>query len=132
MAVDIASLTTAASVQEALRSCEASASAIDHALDAKIADAHTLAQLLHQLEALAPKVSSVEREARDLNGRIDNTAQVAERISSQVRSLDNEQSKVKASIETVQAVQDLKVCRCLLSETTFRHQLTPGTRWPLL
>lgn len=109
MAQDIASLTTHDDILAALRTCEASESAVDAQLDALLADAQTLSRLLQQIEALAPSVASVEREARDLALRIDNTAQVAQRISSQVRVLDDEQSKVKASIETLQAVQDLKV-----------------------
>lgn len=109
MAADIASLTTHEEILALLRTCEQSESQVEGELDALLADAATLGQILGRLEGLAPTVASVEREARDVAARIDNTAQVAERISGQVRVLDDEQSKVKASIETVQAVQDLKV-----------------------
>lgn len=109
-AVALSSLNSRHDILAALRTCESQESAIDSQLDAMLADAHSLNALLGRLEAAAPQITAVEEDARDLALRIDNTAEVAERISGQVRSLDDEQTKVKASIDTVQAVQDLKVC----------------------
>lgn len=109
-AVALSSLNSRHDILAALRTCESQESAIDSQLDAMLADAHSLNALLGRLEAAAPQITAVEEDARDLALRIDNTAEVAERISGQVRSLDDEQTKVKAAIDTVQAVQDLKVC----------------------
>jgi chromosome segregation ATPase len=109
MIEDVAGLESLDDLQLAFRRCTTHESAVDAALDELLAQQATLHSLLDKVDHIQPVVAHVQYEAQELHLRIDNTAQVAERISGQVRSLDEEQSRVQASIDMLQAVQDLKV-----------------------
>ena len=88
---DVSACTTHHEILAAMRLYEARESSLDAALDQLIADRQELDSLLDKMDTLGPVVDSVQMDARELAIRIDNTAQVAERISGQVRKLDEEQ-----------------------------------------
>ena len=125
---DPATLTSPKEIAEAMRFYETLESQIDSDLDLLISDRARLTSLLDSVDALLPVVGSVQIEARELAMRIDNTAQVAERISSQVRQLDEEQSRVTESIEVVQAVQDLKTAIQAIAVSTEKQDWESATR----
>lgn len=106
---DPAQLTSYDAIVEAMHFYDKVEAQIDDKLNGILADAATLDALLAQFDKLVPTLSRVETDVRELAVRVDNTAQVAQRISGQVRRLDEEQSRVKESIDTLQAIQDLKV-----------------------
>lgn len=75
----------------ALRELEAEESRIDEGLSAMMADRAMLETLLDRIDSVRPVVEQVQLEAGELARRIDDTADVAERISGKVRQLDLEQ-----------------------------------------
>lgn len=75
----------------ALRELEAEESRIDEDLSAMMADRAMLETLLDRIDSVRPVVEQVQMEAGELARRIDDTADVAERISGKVRQLDLEQ-----------------------------------------
>jgi len=125
---DPASLTSAAEITAAMRFYEALESQIDNNLDVLIANRSRLNELLDDVDRMLPTVGLVQVEAQELSQRIDNTAQVAERISGQVRQLDEEQSRVTQSIEMVQAVQDLKTAIQSIAVSIEKHDWESATR----
>lgn len=72
----------------ALRELEAQESRIDEDLSAMMADRAMLETLLGRIDSVRPVVEQVQLEAGELARRIDDTADVAERISGKVRQLD--------------------------------------------
>lgn len=83
----------------ALRELEAEESRIDEDLSAMMADRAMLETLLDRIDSVRPVVEQVQLEAGELARRIDDTADVAERISGKVRQLDLEQvSTIVASL----------------------------------
>jgi hypothetical protein len=75
----------------ALRDLEAEESRIDEELSSMMADRTMLETLLDRIDSVRPVVEQVQLEAGELARRIDDTADVAERISGKVRQLDLEQ-----------------------------------------
>lgn len=125
---DPAKLTSSKAIAEALRFYEALESQIDNNLDVLISDRARVNTLLDSVDSMLPVVGSVQIEAQELAQRIDNTAEVAERISGQVRQLDEEQSRVTSCIEMVQAVQDLKTAIQSIALSIEKHDWETATR----
>ena len=75
----------------ALGELEAEESRIDEDLSAMMADRAMLETLRDRIDSVRPVVEQVQLEAGELARRIDDTADVAERISGKVRQLDLEQ-----------------------------------------
>lgn len=125
---DPARLTTAKDITEALRFYETLESQIDNDLDTLVSDHARIDSLLDDIDATLPTVATIELEARDLAVRIDNTAQVAERISGQVRQLDEEQSRVKESIDMAQSVQELKTAILAIASSMEKQDWESATR----
>lgn len=80
-----------AAILAAFRELEAEESRIDEELSAMMADRAMLETLLDRIDSVRPVVEQVQLEAGELARRIDDTADVAERISGKVRQLDLEQ-----------------------------------------
>ena len=78
-------------ILQALRELEAEESQIDEELSAMIADKALLETLLDRIDSVRPVVEQVQLEAGELARRVDETADIAERISGKVRQLDLEQ-----------------------------------------
>ncbi|GAA6059731.1 hypothetical protein JCM10212_000259 [Sporobolomyces blumeae] len=87
-----------------------------------------LASQLNALESLGPVVSGIEGEAAHMAAEIGAVAETAERVGAKVRGLDEEQSRVKASIDVVQAVQDLKTAIASLDVAIQKHDWEAATR----
>ena len=125
---EVSSLQSYKELEDAMRFYETLESRIDNNLDVLISDRARLNDLLDNVDSMLPIVGSVQIEAQELSQRIDNTAQVAERISGQVRQLDEEQSRVTGSIEMVQAVQDLKTAIQSIAASVEKHDWETATR----
>lgn len=83
----------------ALRELEAEESRIDEDLSAMMADRDMLETLLDRIDSVRPVVEQVQLEAGELARRIDDTADVAERISGKVRQLDLEQVSTSLQLQ---------------------------------
>ena len=88
---DPGQLETPADILAALRQLEAEESQIDEELSAMMGDRALLETLLDRIDSVRPVVEQVQLEAGELARRVDETADVAERISGKVRQLDLEQ-----------------------------------------
>lgn len=89
-----ASLQAPSDILSALRELEAEESRIDEELSTMMADRAMLETLLDRIDSVRPVVEQVQLEASELARRIDDTADVAERISGKVRQLDLEQVSI--------------------------------------
>ena len=85
------SLSTPSEILQALRELEAEEAAIDAELAGMVADRLLIDTLLDRIDSVRPVVEQVQVEASELARRVDETADVAERISGKVRQLDLEQ-----------------------------------------
>ena len=90
---DPGQLETPADILSALRELEAEESQIDEELSAMMADRALLETLLDRIDSVRPVVEQVQLEAGELARRVDETAEIAERISGKVRQLDLEQAR---------------------------------------
>lgn len=88
------SLETPADILTALRELEAEESQIDEELSAVMSDKVLLDALLDRIDSVRPVVEQVQQEASELARRVEETADIAERISGKVRQLDLEQVRV--------------------------------------
>lgn len=84
-------LSNASDILSALRALEAEESSVDQELGEMMADRALLETLLDRIDSVRPVVEQVQLEAGELARRIDETADIAERISGKVRQLDLEQ-----------------------------------------
>lgn len=88
---DPAALEDPDSILSALRQLESEESRIDEELSAAMLDRSVLETLLERIDSVRPVVEQVQQEAYELSRRVDETADIAERISGKVRQLDIEQ-----------------------------------------
>ena len=79
-------------------------------VDVLLSNAGTLSRSLLRLDVLRAQVQSTQVVSSSLLSTLENTAARAERISSNVRSLDIEQSRVKETLKYVEEVKELKAC----------------------
>ena len=97
-------LETPAEILAALQQLEAEESQIDEELSAMMGDRALLETLLDRIDSVRPVVEQVQLEAGELARRVDETADVAERISGKVRQLDLEQVSVAHGCAVMPAV----------------------------
>lgn len=97
---DPAGLESPDDILRALRDLEAEESQIDEELAALMADRATLETLLDRIDSVRPVVEQVQLEAGELARKVDETADVAERISGKVRQLDLEQVRTSQMVTT--------------------------------
>lgn len=80
-------------------------------LDALIASQNELSRELGRLDLLRANVGTQVVNTRNIsNGMLSEAAATAQRISSAVKRLDQEQENVKATLEVVEQVAELKAC----------------------
>ncbi|KKY15164.1 putative conserved oligomeric golgi complex component 4 [Phaeomoniella chlamydospora] len=80
-------------------------------LDTLLASQKEFQRELGRLDLLRAQLSSQASKTRSIsNGMLSTTASTANRLSSSVRKLDLEQSRVKATLEVVEQVAELKAC----------------------
>ncbi|KAI9761667.1 MAG: High affinity Ca2+/Mn2+ P-type ATPase-like protein [Chaenotheca gracillima] len=80
-------------------------------LNALVASQKDLSRELGRLDLLRARLGSQVVTTRSIsNGMLSNAASTANRISSAVKRLDLEQSRVKATLEVVEQVSELKAC----------------------
>jgi hypothetical protein len=105
---------TAASIAEiksALSELHKKEALVTSRLDALIASQKDFQRELGRVDFLRANVSSQASKARSIsNGMLSDAAGTANRISSSVKKLDLEQSRVKATLEVVEQVAELKAC----------------------
>ncbi|KAH8923093.1 COG4-domain-containing protein [Atractiella rhizophila] len=103
-----ASLTSVTSITSALRHLSTQESALDSSLQSQISHRQHLNDQLELIESVVPVLARIERDGSRMDERINETADVAERIGGIIGQLDEEQSRVQQCISMVQSVQDLK------------------------
>ncbi|KAI7974138.1 hypothetical protein EIK77_003003 [Talaromyces pinophilus] len=85
--------------------------AVTARLDALVASQKDFSRELGRLDLLRAHLGSQVNTARNINhGMLSPAAATAERISGAVRRLDLEQARVKATLEVVEQVAELKAC----------------------
>jgi hypothetical protein len=88
---DPSELDDPAEILRVLRELESLESQTDDELSALISDRSMLETLLDRVDSVRPVVEQVQLEAGELARKVDETADIAERISGKVRQLDLEQ-----------------------------------------
>ncbi|KAL8286854.1 hypothetical protein RQP46_003860 [Phenoliferia psychrophenolica] len=105
---ELSTVTTRAQVEHHLAQLGAHEATLDARLSSLISSRTRLSAQLNALEGLREVVEGIQQEAQHMAHDIRGVAGTAERVGGKVRVLDEEQSRVRASIEVVQAVQELK------------------------
>ncbi|GAM86523.1 hypothetical protein ANO11243_045370 [Dothideomycetidae sp. 11243] len=100
-----------AEIQQALQDLSRHEKAVTSKLDSLVASQKDLSQQLARLDIaraqLGPQVSAVRSVSNDM---LSSAAKTADRISGAVKRLDNEQAAVKATLDVVEQVVELKAC----------------------
>ncbi|KAM0788201.1 hypothetical protein ACM66B_001360 [Microbotryomycetes sp. NB124-2] len=128
LSVDMANLSTRSAIQAQLSSLNAQESQLDGQLSTLINSRARLTRQLKALQHLRHVVEGIEHEAVGLSTEVRAVAETADRVGSKVRLLDEEQSRVKESIEVVQTVQELKTSITALDEAMQRQDWEAATR----
>lgn len=79
-------------------------------VDKLLSNAGSLTRSLQKLDLLRAQSQSLQVSSSYLLSTLETTAATAERISSNVRGLDAEQSRVKETLKYVEEVKELKAC----------------------
>ncbi|KAI5479668.1 hypothetical protein MNV49_003178 [Pseudohyphozyma bogoriensis] len=127
--VPFTTLTTRAEIEEQLTLLTYQESTLDQTLASLISSRQRLASQLSALQGLREVVDGIEGEAEHMAREVRGVAETADRVGGKVRVLDEEQSRVKASIEVVQAVQDLKSSIASLSTSIAKQDWETATRF---
>ena len=98
---DPSELDDPAEILRVLRELESLESQTDDELSALISDRSMLETLLDRVDSVRPVVEQVQLEAGELARKVDETADIAERISGKVRQLDLEQVLVRTQSPTI-------------------------------
>ncbi|KAL6710459.1 Golgi transport complex subunit 4 [Coniothyrium glycines] len=108
---DLAAAASVADMHAALLALHHHEATITRRLDALIASQRDLARELARLDLLRAHVGTHALNTRAIsNGMLSDAASTATRISAAVRRLDHEQSNVKATLDVVEQVAELKAC----------------------
>ena len=108
---DIYSATTVDDIHATLAELERHEASVTAQLDALIASQNELSRELGRLDLLRANIGSQVINTRNSsNGMLSDAASTARRISSAVKRLDQEQENVKATLEVVEQVAELKAC----------------------
>lgn len=110
-ALSIYTASSVAEIQQVVADLERQEKAVTSKLDSLLASQKDLSQQLARMDIaraqLGPQVSAVRSVS---SGMLSSAATTAGRISGAVKRLDNEQAAVKATLEVVEQVVELKAC----------------------
>ncbi|KAF2676336.1 glycoside hydrolase family 125 protein [Lentithecium fluviatile CBS 122367] len=110
-APDVFAATSVAEVHAALASLHQQEATVTQRLSDLIASQKDLSRELGRLDLLRAHLGTQAVNTRAIsNGMLSDAASTAHRISSAVKRLDQEQSNVKATLEVVEQVAELKAC----------------------
>jgi len=110
-ATDVYSASSIAEIRTALSQLRIHEAAVTSQLDQLIASQQDLQHQLRRLDFLRAGLSTQASKTRSIsNGMVSSAAATANKISSSVKRLDLEQSRVKATLEVVDQVAELKAC----------------------
>lgn len=108
---DIYSATSVEDIHATLAELERKEASVTAQLDALVASQNELSRELGRLDLLRANIGTQVINTRNIsNGMLSDAASTAHRISSAVKRLDQEQENVKATLEVVEQVAELKAC----------------------
>ncbi|KAF2147552.1 uncharacterized protein K452DRAFT_241102 [Aplosporella prunicola CBS 121167] len=108
---DIYKASSVADIQATLQHLNRQEASVTARLNTLIASQEGLSRELGRLDLLRAHLGSQVVNTRAIsNGMLSDAAATANRISTAVKRLDNEQSNVKATLEVVEQVAELKAC----------------------
>ncbi|KAK8206271.1 COG4 transport protein-domain-containing protein [Phyllosticta capitalensis] len=108
---DIYQATSVAEIHATLQHLNRQDAAVTARLNDLIASQEDLSRELGRLDLLRAHLGSQVVNTRSIsNGMLSDAASTANRISSAVKKLDNEQANVRATLEVVEQVAELKAC----------------------
>ncbi|EAW13817.1 Golgi transport complex subunit COG4 [Aspergillus clavatus NRRL 1] len=109
--VDVFNASSVAEIKAALSHLHEQEATVTARLDALVASQKDFSRELGRLDLLRAHLGSQTSTTRSVShGMLSDAAATADRISSAVRRLDLEQSRVKATLEVVEQVSELKAC----------------------
>lgn len=110
-AKDIYKASSVAEIRATLSQLSAQEASVTARLDALVASQRDLSRQLTRLDLARAHLGSQVISARSIsNGMLSSAASTAGRISGAVKKLDQEQNAVKATLEVVEQVAELKAC----------------------
>ncbi|KAJ5585406.1 uncharacterized protein N7459_005206 [Penicillium hispanicum] len=108
---DIFNASSVAEIKAALSRLHTQEASVTARLDALVTSQKDLSRELGRLDLMRAHIGSQTSTTRTIShGMLSEAAGTAERISSAVRRLDLEQARVKATLEVVEQVAELKAC----------------------
>lgn len=108
---DIFNASSVAEIKTALSRLHSQEASVTARLDALVTSQKDLSRELGRLDLMRANIGSQASTTRSIShGMLSEAAGTAERISSAVRRLDLEQARVKATLEVVEQVAELKAC----------------------
>ncbi|KAJ5142139.1 hypothetical protein N7476_004002 [Penicillium atrosanguineum] len=108
---DIFNASSVAEIKAALSHLHNQEAAVTARLDALVTSQKDLSRELGRLDLMRANIGTQTSTTRSIShGMLSEAARTAERISSAVRRLDLEQARVKATLEVVEQVAELKAC----------------------
>ncbi|KAI9926651.1 hypothetical protein ASPWEDRAFT_120945 [Aspergillus wentii DTO 134E9] len=108
---DIYNASSVAEIKATLSHLHNQEASVTARLDALVASQKDFSRELGRLDVLRANLGSKTSTTRSIShGMLSDAAATADRISSAVRSLDLEQARVKATLEVVEQVAELKAC----------------------
>jgi hypothetical protein len=108
---DIFNASSVAEIKAALSRLHNQEAAVTARLDALVTSQKDLSRELGRLDLMRANIGTQTSTTRSIShGMLSGAAGTAERISSAVRRLDLEQARVKATLEVVEQVAELKAC----------------------
>ena len=108
---DIFAATSVADIHAVLHQLHEQEAAVTQRLNALVASQKDLSRELGRLDLLRAHLGTQAVNTRAIsNGMLSDAASTANRISSAVKRLDQEQSNVKATLDVVEQVAELKAC----------------------
>lgn len=108
---DIFAATSVAEIHAALAHLQLQEATVTQRLNDLVASQKDLSRELGRLDLLRAHLGTQAVNTRAIsNGMLSDAASTANRISSAVKRLDHEQSNVKATLEVVEQVAELKAC----------------------
>ncbi len=111
MELDIFSATSVADLHAALRQLHERETSVTLRLNALVSSQKDLSRELGRLDLLRAHLGTQAVNTRAIsNGMLSDAASTANRISAAVKRLDKEQSNVKATLDVVEQVAELKAC----------------------
>ena len=110
-AINVYSASSVAEVRAALSELHVREAAVTSQLDELVASQKDFQRELRRLDLLRAGLSTEASKARSIsNGMVSGAAATATKLSGSVKRLDLEQSRVKATLEVVDQVAELKAC----------------------